>query len=465
MEPLDRKYFYFLGIGGIGMSALARYFKHLGREVWGYDRTRTELTIQLEQEGMVIHYEDSVSLIPGNVLSHPEESLIVYTPAIPRDHNEYNYLREKESYILKRSQLLGMIVNSSEGVAVAGTHGKTTVSTMISHLLVQADLPAMAFVGGISKNYHSNLILGKGNRYIVAEADEFDRSFLQLTPHLAVITSADADHLDIYGSHEEVLRSFGLFAKQVKDNGILILKKGLPFTPAAGRNIRVFTYSAREEADFYAMDHHYIEGRSRFTLVTPSGQEGKIEIGLPGKANVENAVAALAAGISLGVPVDRLRQALAGFAGVVRRFDIQVHGEKYVYIDDYAHHPEELKAIINAAREMFPGRKLTGIFQPHLYTRTRDFADGFAESLSLLDELILLEIYPARELPIEGVNSRMILDRVNLPAKRICQKDELMNILKESDIEVLLTLGAGDIDNFVKPIGALVSEMEEGVEG
>ena len=442
------------------MSALARYFRHLGYPVSGYDRTRTDLTIQLEDEGMKIHYEDSVAGIPEEVRANPGECLVIYTPAIPPGHAEFNYLQAQGFELMKRSKLLGWIVNSSEGIAVAGTHGKTTVSTMISHLLFQAGLPMMAFLGGISRNYQSNLILGKGHDYIVAEADEFDRSFLQLTPFLAVITSADADHLDIYGSHEEVLRSFGLFARQVKEDGFLILKKGLPFSPAEGNQVKVYTYAALDEADFHASNHHYRDGKSRFDLVTPFGWDEGFELSLPGKANVENAVAALAAGICLGVPVEVLQKALATFTGVVRRFDIQVHGQRLVYIDDYAHHPEELKAIINAAREMFPGRKLTGVFQPHLYTRTRDFAPGFAESLSLLDELIMLDIYPARELPIEGVNAQMILDKVTLANKMICSKTELLEVIEKRNIEVLLTLGAGDIDTFVKPMKELIEKKD-----
>lgn len=461
MEAIDRKYIYFLGIGGIGMSALARYFKQLGKEVAGYDRTPTDLTKQLESEGMQIHYEDNVKLIPVGFSKNPTETLIVYTPAVPSDHSELNHLKAKGFEIIKRSKVLGMIFNRHKGVAVAGTHGKTTVSTLISHLMVQANMHVIAFLGGISKNYHSNLILGQGNEYVVAEADEFDRSFLQLNPQLAVITSADADHLDIYGSHEELIKSFDLFAKQVKINGILILKKGLPFAPNAVKNIKVYTYSAMESADFHAMNHHYSGGKSRFDLKTPKGIEHGLELSLPGKANIENAVAALSAGILMGIPMDSMRKALAGFSGVVRRFDIQYAGNRFSYIDDYAHHPEELKAIINAAHEMFPGKKLTGIFQPHLYTRTRDFADGFAESLDLLDEIIMLEIYPAREAPIPGVNSEMILSRMKNKNFKSCTKKKLLKLLGTLDFEVLLTLGAGDIDTFVAPIRELVSNNDK----
>jgi len=296
---------------------------------------------------------------------------------------------------------------------------------------------------------------------VVAEADEFDRSFLQLNPQLAIITSCDADHLDIYGSHEEVIKSFDLFAKQVKQNGTLIIKKGLPLSAAAGKNVKVYTYSAMESADFHAMNHHYSGGKSRFDLKTPKGIEQGLELVLPGKANIENSVAALAAGIVLGIPMDSLRRGLAGFTGVVRRFDIQYSGNKLTYIDDYAHHPEELKAIINAAREMFPGKKLTGIFQPHLFTRTRDFANGFAESLDLLDELIILDIYPARELPIKGVNSEMILSMMKNKNHFSCNKKNLMKQLEGLDFEVLLTLGAGDIDTFVHPIREFVIKKDK----
>ena len=461
MESIDRKHIYFLGIGGIGMSALARYFKQLGKEVAGYDRTSTELTKQLESEGILIHYEDNVRLIPSDFRKNPVESLIVYTPALPADHAELIYLKKKGFEIYKRSKVLGVIFNRHKGVAVAGTHGKTTVSTMVSHLMVQANMHAIAFLGGISKNYQSNLILGNGNEFVVAEADEFDRSFLQLNPQLAIITSADADHLDIYGSHEEVIKTFNLFAKQVKQNGILILKKGLPISPNEGKNIKVYTYSAMESADFHAMNHHYSGGKSRFDLKTPKGIEHGLELSLPGKANIENAVAAVAAGILLGIPMDSLRKSLAGFSGVVRRFDIQYTGKNLTYIDDYAHHPEELKAIINAAHEMFVGKKLTGIFQPHLFTRTRDFADGFAESLDLLDELIMLGIYPARELPIRGVNSEMILSRMKKKNYISCTKKNVMNLLEKKDFEVLLTLGAGDIDTLVGPIRELVIKKDK----
>jgi UDP-N-acetylmuramate--alanine ligase len=461
MEAIDRKYIYFLGIGGIGMSALARYFKHLGKNVAGYDRTSTDLTKQLEKEGMLIHYLDNKSLIPSEFGKNPNDTLIVYTPAVPADHSELNYLKNKGFEIYKRSKVLGMIFNRHKGMAVAGTHGKTTVSTLLSHLMVQGNMNAIAFLGGISKNYQSNLIIGKGDEFVVAEADEFDRSFLQLNPQLAIITSTDADHLDIYGSHEELVKSFDLFAKQVKQNGTLILKKGLPLTPAAGKNVKVYTYSAMESADFHAMNHHYSGGKSRFDLKTPKGIEQGLELLLPGKANIENSVAALAAGIILGIPMDSLRRSLAGFTGVIRRFDIQYNGSNLTYIDDYAHHPEELKAIINAAREMFPGKKLTGIFQPHLYTRTRDFAAGFAENLDKLDELIMLEIYPARELPIKGVNSEMILSRMKNKNHISCTNKNLMKLLAKKDFEVLLTLGAGDIDNFVGSIKDLVIKKDK----
>jgi UDP-N-acetylmuramate--alanine ligase len=463
MEAIDRKYVYFLGIGGIGMSALARYFNHLGRAIAGYDRTSTELTKTLESEGMFIHYKDEVSMIPAEFIKNAAETLVVYTPAVPADHSELIYLKDKGFEIFKRSRVLGLIFNRHKGVAVAGTHGKTTVSTLVSHLMVHGNLNTIAFLGGISKNYHSNLILGQGDEYVVAEADEFDRSFLQLSPQLAIITSCDADHLDIYGSHEEVIKSFDLFAKQVKQNGILIMKKGLPLAPAPGKNVKVYTYSAMESADFHAMNHHYSGGKSRFDLKTPKGIEQGLELVLPGKANIENSVAALAAGILLGIPMDSLRRGLASFTGVVRRFDIQFIGSKLTYIDDYAHHPEELKAIINAAREMFPGKKLTGIFQPHLFTRTRDFADGFAESLDQLDELIMLEIYPARELPIKGVNSEMILSRMKNKNHVCCNKKNLMKHLDSSDFEILLTLGAGDIDTLIGPIKEFVVKKDKAI--
>jgi UDP-N-acetylmuramate--alanine ligase len=448
---------YLIGIGGIGMSALARYYRYYGFFVAGYDRTKSTLTQELENEGMFIHYADDVSLIPENCKT-AENTLVIYTPAVPKEHSELNYFLSNGFNIVKRSEALGLIANEKHTFAVAGTHGKTTVSTLLAHILTVAGNGCNAFLGGISKNYNSNLLLSNSEN-LVAEADEFDRSFLQLFPNAAVVTATDADHLDIYGNVEEMRKAFAKFVSQIKPKGTLIVKKGIEIElPKTGINI--YTYSYDEPCDFYASDIKlHDDGYYGFDIHLPNLIISDCKLGVPGRINIENAVAATALAWTSGAGMQyKLRDALASFAGVKRRMDVQINTPKLTYIDDYAHHPEELKATITSIKNMFEGRKITAIFQPHLYTRTRDFADGFAKSLSLADELILLDIYPARELPINGITSKIIFDSVQCNEKILCEKNELLNIVSKKRFDVVITLGAGDIDLFVEPITKILNE-------
>ena len=439
--------YYFLGIGGIGMSAIARYFKFAGYNVSGYDRTPSRLTEQLEQEGIAIHYEDCPDLIPRDI----EHTFVIYTPAIPQDLQELVFVKEKGYTICKRARALGEIARDKECLAVAGTHGKTTTSTLLSHILTSSKEGCNAFLGGISKNYHTNLLLSKNN-VLVAEADEFDRSFHQLFPQIAVITSMDADHLDIYGDYKHVVESFNKFASQIESNGALILKKGVEL-PLDNVSCKVYRYSYDTPCDFYASDIQLLEGGYfDFTFNYPGGTIEHCSVGIPGWVNVENAIAAGAAALIHGTGQGALKEALKSFIGVERRFDIHINTPKCSYIDDYAHHPAEIAAAIASMRNIFPGRKLCGIFQPHLYTRTRDFADEFAASLSLLDQVIMLPIYPARELPIEGVDSELIFNKITIEDKVLVPKEKLMETIASREIDCLITFGAGDIDRFIKPI-------------
>ncbi|MDP4277305.1 MAG: UDP-N-acetylmuramate--L-alanine ligase [Bacteroidota bacterium] len=439
---------YFIGIGGIGMSNLARYFKAKGKCVAGYDRTRTTLTKELEDEGILIHYNEDVAAIPAGFLN-PEKTLVVRTPAVPKEHAELRLFIEKEFKVLKRAEVLGLISRECKGLCVAGTHGKTTTSMMMAHLLKQSHVDCSAFLGGISNNYKTNLLLTDANDLTVIEADEYDRSFHQLLPWMSVITSVDADHLDIYGTHEAYLESFAHFTELIRPGGCLIIKKGLPLNCRLQPGVRLFTYSVTSTADFYAKNIRFEPGRLFFDYYMPDGCLLNLELGVPVRVNVENAVAAMAIAHLNGVTDQEIRSGLASFKGTKRRFDIQVKRDDFVYIDDYAHHPEELRASIRSIRELFPGKKVTGIFQPHLYTRTRDFADDFADVLSGLDDLILLDIYPARELPIPGVTSEMILDKVTLASKTVTSLDKIFDVLDTKKPEVLVTLGAGNIDNLV----------------
>ena len=450
MKLDEAKYIYFLGIGGIGMSALARYFHRLGKIVSGYDKTITPLTKSLQAEGISIHYDDAVKNIPNEV-KEKNNSLIIYTPAIPSDNTEYTYFKKSGYKLFKRSEILGMISNEKVTIGVAGTHGKTTISTMISYLLANSDLNCSAFLGGISKNFNSNLVVSEDSSLLVVEADEFDRSFLQLHPKYAVISALDADHLDIYGSKNAIKESFTEYVNQIREEGVLLIKKGIDIE-IKNTGIDIYTYDINAEADFYAENIRLEEGKYFFNLVTPAERINNLSLSHPGLINVENAVAALAISLLAGMKRDQRRYSLDGFSGILRRFEVQINSEKLVYIDDYAHHPEELRAIISSVKELFQGRKITGIFQPHLFSRTRDFYEEFAQSLNMLDELFLLDIYPARELPIEGVTSDLIFRNVNTNSKIQCTKEELVDRLKETDSEVVITMGAGDIDQLVGPI-------------
>ncbi len=446
---------YFIGIGGIGMSALARYFRVKGCEVCGYDRTETVLTKQLQAEGISVHYIDDIDAIPPSYKEDKEQTLVVYTPAVPSTHKEMNWFKDRGYRMMKRSEVLGQISKEKQTIAVAGTHGKTTTSTMVAHLLTESGIGCDAFLGGISKNYQTNLLLDDRSRYVVAEADEYDRSFLQLHPYIAIVTATDADHLDIYGTHEQLKQAFNQFVSQIVPGGTLIVKYGVQIVIPKG--IQVFTYSLdRTEADFHATNIRIKDGQYVFDLHTPQNVLQEVTTGIPGLVNVENAIAAMAAAWLVKADPEKIKAGIASFAGVQRRFDYRIKNSRMVYIDDYAHHPEELRFTIESVRSLYPGKSITGIFQPHLYTRTRDFMDEFAQSLSLLDELILLDIYPAREEPIEGVSSQIIFDKVAISDKYLCTKEELINVLKNKHIEVLLTMGAGNIDTLVKPIEDLL---------
>lgn len=440
--------YYFLGIGGIGMSALARYYNVKGFQVAGYDRTETKLTMDLKAEGIEICYNENVNHIPAN-FTNPKNTLIVLTPAIPQDHPQLQYFKDHNFTILKRAQVLGEITKLSKGICIAGTHGKTTTSTITAHLLYQSQVSCSAFLGGIANNYNTNLLLSKDSNLVVIEADEYDRSFHQLSPYMAVITSADADHLDIYETPEAFRESFEHFTSLIRPGGALIMRQGINVNPKLQKGVKLYTYSMDEGGDFHAENIKIAKGEIHFDFVTPTDRIADVRLGVPVRINVENSVAAMALAWLNGVTAEELRVGISSFSGIYRRFNIVYKSEKTVYMDDYAHHPSELKASISSIKELYPGRKITGVFQPHLYTRTRDFADAFAESLSLLDELILLDIYPARELPIEGVTSEIILRNVKLENKTLCSKENLLPLLKEKQLDVLVTFGAGDIDKFV----------------
>ncbi|MBQ7623583.1 MAG: UDP-N-acetylmuramate--L-alanine ligase [Bacteroidales bacterium] len=449
------KYVYFLGIGGIGMSAIARWYKFRGLEVSGYDRTPSQLTGQLQAEGIDVHFEDDCSRIPAD----KEHTLVIYTPAIPESLEEFRFVRDNGYKLVKRSMALGEITADQACAAVAGTHGKTTTSTLIAHILTDSGEGCSAFLGGISKNYGTNLLMSR-KPTVVAEADEFDRSFLQLRPTIAVITAMDADHLDIYGDLAHVQDAFREFAALVKET--LILKLGLPVSES-DTGARIYTYHLDDErADFHATGIKLLEdGHYSFGLAYPGGVLEDIRPGALGKVNIENSVAAAAVCLCLGVDGQKVRRAIGSFKGVQRRLDehVNIPGGP-VYIDDYAHHPAELESAIASIRGMFPGRRITGVFQPHLYTRTRDFAPGFAKALSGLDKLILLDIYPAREEPIEGVDSQLIFKDVTAPEKMLCPRSSLMETLAGESLDVLVTFGAGDIDRFIGPITEMLKARQ-----
>ena len=449
---------YFIGIGGIGMSALARYFKHAGAFVAGYDRTPSGLTADLEQEGISIHYQDDPTLIPAPVLERPHDTLVIYTPAIPHDHREWNYLQQKRYRIIKRSKALGEIAGTKKCLAIAGTHGKTTTSTLLAHIFTHSGVGCTAFLGGVSKNYRSNLLLSH-SPYLVAEADEFDRSFLQLHPDMAVVTAVDADHLDIFGDYQTLREAFCDFVSQIKPQGALVIKEGVNLSIPSTANYQCYRYALDQPSDFYASNLSLQKkGFYGFTLHLLGTIIPDCTLSIPGRINVENAVAAAALSFLNGITPAQIQEALSTFQGVVRRFDIQVNQPDCVYIDDYAHHPAEITAALQSIKKIYPHRKVTAIFQPHLFTRTRDFADAFGESLSLADELVLLPIYPAREEPIEGVSSEMLLQKVHIQKKYLIQKTDVIDFLRTHPVEILVTLGAGDIDRLTPEIKTLLKK-------
>lgn len=452
---MNYKSVYFIGIGGIGMSNLARYFLSKGKRVGGYDRTETPLTQALQQEGAFVHYEDEIEAIPAIFTENKEHTLVVFTPAVPASHGELLFFRVQGFTIMKRAQVLGEITKTSDAVCVAGTHGKTTVSSMTAHLLRQSHIDCNAFLGGILKNYNSNLLLSEKSHITVAEADEYDRSFHWLRPWIAIITSADPDHLDIYGTEEAYRESFEKFTSLIRPHGYLIMKKGIPVTPLTDETVTVMTYG-EEEGDYHAEHIRIGDGEILFDFVSPEKKITDIFLGVPVKINIENAVAAIAAATRCGVTDDEVRHAMRTFGGAKRRFDFHIKSPSIVFIDDYAHHPQELAAAISSVKALYPGRKVTGVFQPHLYSRTRDFFEDFGQSLSLLDDVILLDIYPAREEPIEGVTSQLIFDRITSPEKMLCRKDELLEVLSHKQLEVLVTFGAGDIDRLLPDIESLL---------
>ncbi|MEM9687520.1 MAG: UDP-N-acetylmuramate--L-alanine ligase [Bacteroidota bacterium] len=433
---------YLIGIGGIGMSALARYFKFIGKQVAGYDKNTTKLTAELQHEGIGVHDEDSLLNIPP-AFKTKNTTLIIYTPAIPKQHNQLNYFKNKGFRVHKRAEVLGWITKETYCFAVAGTHGKTTISSILAHILKETNTPVTAFLGGISENFNSNMLIA-GNDYTVVEADEFDRSFLHLSPDVACVTSMDADHLDIYGEKSELEQSFSTFAANLKPNGKLLIRNGLP--------LQGMTYGIDDASDYSVKNIKIKHTTYTFDIVTPGETIKDVTFNIPGKHNVLNALAAFAMATQIGISKRNLARALTTFKGIKRRFSYQINTEELIYIDDYAHHPTEIKAVYHTLREVHPGKTILAIFQPHLFSRTRDFADEFAESLSPFDAILLLDIYPAREQPIEGVTSTWLLSKINNPNKKMTSKGKLIAELKASKAQVVLTIGAGDIGEEVKHI-------------
>jgi UDP-N-acetylmuramate--alanine ligase len=444
------KQVYFIGVGGIGMSALARFFVRQGLPVFGYDKTPTRLTRELEDEGIKIHFEEDVALVESMNLT-PSNTLIVYTPAIPPKHRELEFFRSNGFQVEKRAAVLGLISRQWKAVCVAGTHGKTTISTMVAHLFKCSKVDCSAFLGGISNNYETNYLHSDTSDYVVLEADEFDRSFLELTPHLASISSMDADHLDIYGDQSEIHKSFRAFANLVKTGGTLIMKAGLP-SFGLPDGVKVLRYGVEEAADYVAKELVLKDGVYFFSLKIPQGFISNLELGVPGLVNVENAVAASALALMAGVSEEELRQGLKSFRGIRRRFEYRIRTSQFIFIDDYAHHPTEIEATISSVKAMFPGKKLMGVFQPHLFSRTKDFAQDFARALDALDEVILLDIYPAREEPLPGITSETILGLMKHSRAKLLQKEDLAGYIGRHLPDILLTMGAGDIDKQVPVI-------------
>ena len=460
MELKDIKSVYFVGAGGIGMSAIARYFLHKGLVVAGYDKTPSELTHQLEKEGMMIHYEENVNLIP-EACRQPLTTLVVYTPAIPSTHAELKYFHDNNFVIEKRAQVLGTLTRTHKGLCFAGTHGKTTTSTMCAHIMHQSHLDCNAFLGGISKNYGTNYILSTHSDYVVIEADEFDRSFHWLRPWMSVITSTDPDHLDIYGTKEAYLESFRHYTELIQPGGALIIHKDLEMKQHVQEGVKVYNYS-REEGDFHAENIQIKNGTITFDFISPIEIVKNVELGQPIPINIENGVAAMAMAQLNGCTAEELREGMKTYGGVDRRFDFKIKNDRHVFLSDYGHHPKEILQSAKSLKELYSDRKITAIFQPHLYSRTRDFYKDFADALSHFDEVILTEIYPAREQPIEGVTSKLIYDnlRPNIEKKMI-QKDDVLNFVKAHDFDVLVVLGAGNLDNYVPEIAEIIKAKEQ----
>lgn len=455
MELKDIKAVYFIGAGGIGMSAIARYFIHRGQVVAGYDKTPSDLTHQLEKEGMLIHYEEDIDEIP-HACKNPKSTLVVYTPAIPATHKELEFFREGGFEIQKRAQVLGTLTRSHKGLCFAGTHGKTTTSTMCAHIMHQSHMDCNAFLGGISKNYGTNYILSDSSDYVVIEADEFDRSFHWLRPWMSVITSTDPDHLDIYGTKEAYLESFRHYTELIQPGGALIIHRDLEMKQHVQEGVKVYDYS-REAGDFHAENIVIDNGEISFDFVSPIENVKNVKLGQPVPINIENAVAAMAMAQLNGCTAEELRYGMRTYAGVDRRFDFKIKNDKHVFLSDYGHHPKEVLQSARSLKELFKGRKITVIFQPHLYTRTRDFYHEFADALSNFDEVVLTEIYPAREEPIEGVTSKLIFDNLKPGVeKTIIRKDDVLDYVKSRDFDVLVVLGAGNLDNYVPQIAKII---------
>lgn len=460
MELKDIKAVYFIGAGGIGMSALARYFIHKGLVVAGYDKTPSTLTQQLEKEGMVIHYRENADEIP-HACRDNKSCLVVYTPAIPAEHQELQYFRNNGFEVQKRAQVLGMLTRSHKGLCVAGTHGKTTTSTMCAHIMHQSHVDCNAFLGGISKNYGTNYILSKTSDYVVIEADEFDRSFHWLRPWMSVITATDPDHLDIYGTKEAYLESFRHYTELIQPGGALIIHKNLEMKPNVQERVKTYTYS-RDEGDFHAENIKIENGNITFDFISPVENVTNVKLGQPVPINIENGVAAMALAQLNGCTAEELRYGMSTYHGVERRFDFKINDDRHVLLSDYAHHPKEILQSAKSLRELYQGRKLTAIFQPHLYTRTRDFYKDFADALSHFDEVILTEIYPAREAPIPGVTSQLIYDNLKSGVeKSMIQKADVLNMVKSRDFDVLIILGAGDLDNMVPQITRILEDKKK----
>lgn len=458
MNAEQIKAVYFVGVGGIGMSAIARYFLSRGIIVGGYDRTPSDLTEQLRKEGALVHYKDNVDLIPIPCRDK-ESTLVVFTPAIPSEHTELTFFRQQGFEIQKRAQVLGTLTRSLKGLCVAGTHGKTTTSSMAAHLLHQSHVDCNAFLGGITKNYGTNYILSEKSPFVVIEADEFDRSFHWLTPYASVITATDADHLDIYGTEEAYLESFRKYSSLILPGGYLIMHTGLKMKANVQDGVTVYTYS-REEGDFHAENVSIGNGHITFDLVSPLGNIPNIELGVPVSVNIENGIAAMALAQIAGATEEEIRRGMASFSGVDRRFDFHIKTDKMAYLSDYAHHPEEIRRSLESLRELYQGRRIKAIFQPHLYTRTRDFYKDFADALSLLDDVCIVDIYPAREQPIPGVTSALIYDNLKPGIKRqMCSKNEILDVVRQGGFDVLVTLGAGDIEDYVSQITEILQPL------